>query len=133
MGISIHKTELANCGSSDEPGNLQCLDFGTISQVKNLVAGNVSITEENVVNMGSILFFVLSTAWNTQEYRFSLTRILPYKGIIADSVLIQETMGKWKPVFSHSLSSDVFDENICIHLHCINICRSHLPLLCIDL
>ena len=51
MGISIHKTDLANCGSSDEPGNLQCLDFGTISQVKNLVAENVSITEENEVNM----------------------------------------------------------------------------------
>ena len=52
MGISIHKAELANCGSSDRPTNLQDLDFGTRSQVNNLVLRNVSITSENVVNMG---------------------------------------------------------------------------------
>ena len=52
MDISIHKTELANCGSSDRVANLQGLDFGTRSQVNNLVARNVSITAENVVNMG---------------------------------------------------------------------------------
>ena len=52
MGISIHKTELADCGSSDRPANLQGLCFGTRSQINNLVARNVSITEENVVNMG---------------------------------------------------------------------------------
>ena len=46
MGISIHKTELANCVSSDGPANFQGLDFGTTS-----VARNVSITAENVVNM----------------------------------------------------------------------------------
>ena len=51
MGISIHKTELANCVSSDGPANFQGLDFGTTSQVNNLVARNVSITAENVVNM----------------------------------------------------------------------------------
>ena len=52
MGISIHKTELANCRSSDRPVNLQGLDFRTRSQINNLVARNVSITAENVVNMG---------------------------------------------------------------------------------
>ena len=52
MGISIYKTELANCGSSDRPANLEGLNFGTRSQVKNLVARNVSITAENAVNMG---------------------------------------------------------------------------------
>ena len=51
MGIRIHKTELANCVSSDRPANFQGLDFGTRSQVNNLVARNVSITAENVVNM----------------------------------------------------------------------------------
>ena len=53
MGISIHKADLANGGSSDQPANLQGrLDIGTRSQVENLVARNVSITAENVVNMG---------------------------------------------------------------------------------
>ena len=52
MGISIYKTEPANCGSSDQPSNLQGLDFGTRSQVNNLVARNVPITIENVVNIG---------------------------------------------------------------------------------
>ena len=52
MGITIHKTELANCESSVRPVNLQGLSFGTRSQVKNLVGRNVSITAENVVNMG---------------------------------------------------------------------------------
>ena len=52
MGISMHKTELTNCGSSDPPANLQGLDFGTRYQINNLVARNVSITAENVVNMG---------------------------------------------------------------------------------
>ena len=52
MGIGIHKTELGNCESSDPPAELQGLDFGTRSQINNLVATNVSITTENVVNMG---------------------------------------------------------------------------------
>ena len=52
MGISIYKTEPANCGSSDQPSNLQGLDFGTRSQVNNLVARNVPITIENVVTIG---------------------------------------------------------------------------------
>ena len=51
-GISIHKTELANCRSSDRAVNLQDLDFGTRSQVNNLFARNVSIIAENVVNIG---------------------------------------------------------------------------------
>ena len=51
MGIRIHKTELANCGSSDPPANLQGLDFSTRSQINNLVDRNVPITAENVVNM----------------------------------------------------------------------------------
>ena len=29
MGISIHKTELANCGRSDQPAISKSLDFGT--------------------------------------------------------------------------------------------------------
>ena len=56
MGISIHKTELANWGSSDWPANLQDLDFGTRSQVNNLFARNLSITAENVVNMGQYYY-----------------------------------------------------------------------------
>ena len=40
-----------------------------------------------------------------REYRFSLTRILPYKDRVYDSVLIRENMGQWKPVFSHVLCS----------------------------
>ena len=51
MGISIHKTDLANCGSSDRLANLQGLDCGIRSHVNNLVARNVSITAENVVIM----------------------------------------------------------------------------------
>ena len=62
MSISIHKTELANCGSSDQPSNLQGLDFRRRSQVKNLVARNVSVTAENVVSMGQYycLLYVLN-------------------------------------------------------------------------
>ena len=52
MGISIYKTEPANCGSSDQSSNLQGVDFGTRSQVNNLVARNVPITIENAVNIG---------------------------------------------------------------------------------
>ena len=52
MSISIHKTELANCGGSDRPANLQGLDFGTRSQVNNLVARNLSITTKNMGNIG---------------------------------------------------------------------------------
>ena len=51
MGISILKSELVNCRSSDQSANLG-LDFGTRSQVNNLVASNFSITAQNVVNMG---------------------------------------------------------------------------------
>ena len=56
MVISIHKTELANCRSSDLPANLHGLDFGTRSQVNNLVARNVSITAENVLNVGQYYY-----------------------------------------------------------------------------
>ena len=52
MGISSHKTELANCGSSNRAETLQGLDFGNRSQVNNLASRNVSITAENMVNMG---------------------------------------------------------------------------------
>ena len=52
MGTCVHNSELANCGGSDRPANLHGLDFGTRSQVNNLVARNVSITLKNVVNMG---------------------------------------------------------------------------------
>ena len=52
MGISFHKTELTNCGKRDRPANLQGLDFGTRSQVYSPLARIVSITAENVVNMG---------------------------------------------------------------------------------
>ena len=56
MVISIHKTELGNCRSSDRPANLHGLDFGTRSQVSNLVARNVSITAENVLNVGQYYY-----------------------------------------------------------------------------
>ena len=38
-----------------------------------------------------------------QEYGFSLTRILPYRDRIYNSILILENTGQWKPVFSHIL------------------------------
>ena len=56
MVISVHKTELANCRSSDRPTNLHGLDFGTTSQVNNLVARNISITAENVLNVGQYYY-----------------------------------------------------------------------------
>ena len=40
-----------------------------------------------------------------QECRFSLTRILPHKHRIVDSVLIRENAGQLKPIFSHILCS----------------------------
>ena len=40
------------------------------------------------------------------EYQFSLTRILPYRDRVLDSVFIRENKGQWKPVFSHILCSE---------------------------
>ena len=40
-----------------------------------------------------------------REYGFSLTRILPYKDRIYDSVFKRKNTGQWKPVSSHILSS----------------------------
>ena len=37
MGINIHKTDLANFGSSDPPANLQGSDLATRSQINNLL------------------------------------------------------------------------------------------------
>ena len=117
MGISIHKAELANCGSSDQSANLQGLDFGTRSQVNNLVASNVSITAQNVVNLGQ--YYCLWYALHEKlENPVSLTRIPPYKDIIADSALIRENTVSEKP-YSRSLSSDLFTENICINIEVI--------------
>ena len=56
MGITIHKTELPNCGSVNRPANLQGLDFAARFQVNNLVATNGSITAENMVNMCQYYF-----------------------------------------------------------------------------
>ena len=39
------------------------------------------------------------------EYGFSLTRILPYKDKIVDSVFIRKNMGQWKLVFLQNLRS----------------------------
>ena len=89
------------------------------AQFNNLVATNVSITVENMVSIGQLLF-VICTAWDTQEYRFSLTHIL-----IADSVLIRENTGKWKPIFSHSLSSDAFNQNFCINLKLFTVSMNY--------
>ena len=41
-----------------------------------------------------------------REYGFSLTRSLPYKNRIVDSVLLQENMGQGKTIFSHILCSE---------------------------
>ena len=70
MGISIHKTELANCGSSDRPVNLQDLDFGTRSQFNNLFARNVSIIAENLVNIGQYYcnMHCMKYAGNSRKY-----------------------------------------------------------------
>ena len=62
MVNSIHKTDLANCRSSDRPADLQGLDFETRPQLYNLVARNVSITAGNVLNVGSILLSVIYIA-----------------------------------------------------------------------
>ena len=40
-----------------------------------------------------------------RECGFSLTRILPYKDRMVDSILIRENAGQYKPVFSHILCS----------------------------
>ena len=48
-----------------------------------------------------------------RECGFSLTRILPYKDRIYDSVLIRENTGQWKPVFSHILCSDIVSQSGC--------------------
>ena len=69
IGINIHKSEVANCGSSDLPENMQGLSFGTRCQANNLVARNLSITAENVVNMGQ--YYYLQNALH--EIGFSLT------------------------------------------------------------
>ena len=48
-----------------------------------------------------------------REYRFSLTRIFPYKErIFFDSVLVRGNMGKKKPVFSYILCSVIDFERI---------------------
>ena len=43
---------------------------------------------------------------NTPEYRFSVTRIFPYKDIICDSVVIRENKDERKPVFWYILRND---------------------------
>ena len=42
------------------------------------------------------------------RYEFSLTRILPYKDRIVDSVIIRKNTGQWKSVFSHILCTVSF-------------------------
>ena len=42
-----------------------------------------------------------------REYGFSLTRILPYKDKIYDSVPLRENTGQSKHVFSHILCNEV--------------------------
>ena len=56
IGITIHRTELPSCKSSDPPANFQSLDFGTRPQINNLVARNVTITAENLGNLGDLDF-----------------------------------------------------------------------------
>ena len=62
------------------------------------------------------------------EYRFSLTRIFPYKDKIYDYVLIREDTGQRKPVFWNNSCSEnltlrntseqfVSNENIDVLLH----------------
>ena len=46
-----------------------------------------------------------------REYGFSLTRILPSKDRIYDSVFIWDNTGQWKPVFSHILCSVKISED----------------------
>ena len=45
------------------------------------------------------------TPWNIREYEFSLTRILPYKDRVVESVKIRENTGQWKAVLSQILCS----------------------------
>ena len=52
------------------------------------------------------MVYNICTAENMREYRFLLTRILPYKFRIIDSVLIRENTSQLKPVFSYILRSD---------------------------
>ena len=46
-----------------------------------------------------------------RESGFSLTRILPYKDRIGDSILIRENKGQRKPAFSHVLRRAKVQEN----------------------
>ena len=51
--------------------------------------------------------------WFLREYGFSLTRILPYRDRIVDSVLVRENTGSMnthiRPYFMHCLSSDYWN------------------------
>ena len=48
-----------------------------------------------------------------REYDLSLTRILPYKDRIHDSVFMQENTGQWETVFSHILYNETTSIIIC--------------------
>lgn len=53
-----------------------------------------------------------ATAWNISKYRFSVTRIFPYKDKIIDSVLIRENTGQRKLVCLYILRSELFKNKI---------------------
>ena len=59
-----------------------------------------------------------------REYGFSLTRILPYKDKIYDSVLVRENTGQWKAVFSHILRSENTSGQLLLKLHSISYVNS---------
>ena len=48
------------------------------------------------------ILFCITTALSMQEYGFSLTRTLPYKDRIHNSVHMRENTGQLKPVFLHT-------------------------------
>ena len=59
------------------------------------------------------------TAVNMAEYRFSLTRIFPYKKRIVDYVIKREYTGQRKPASWHILLSVGPNFFFCVSLQCL--------------
>ena len=71
---------------------LQALLFRGSGYVKCIHCNSIAIYRKSLFYY-SIVFFI-TTGQNMRECGFSMTRILPYKNRIVDSVLIQENMGQ---------------------------------------
>ena len=64
------------------------------ASVSRVLTQNCSILVGSDPSVVSIKNIPTPTTKNMREYRFSLTRILPYKGRFYDSALIRENTGQ---------------------------------------